>query len=53
MTPTFSTTRPRGRAVSSTGLSTARAFVFSYTCALDDGGHQPFLIRWVSSVTWS
>ena len=53
MTPTFSTTRPRGRAVSSTGLSTARAFARSYSCAPLGGGHQPFLIRWVSSVTWS
>jgi hypothetical protein len=53
MTPTFSTTRPRGGAVSSTGLSTARAFVASYGRAPDLGGHQPFLIRWVSSVTWS
>jgi hypothetical protein len=53
MTPTFSTMRPRGGAVSSTGLSTARPFVGSYGRAPRVDDHHPFLIRWVSSVTWS
>ena len=45
MTRALSTSRPRGGAASSTGLSTARLFA--------EEAHQPFLIRWVSSVTWS
>lgn len=44
----LSTARPRSRAPSSTGLSTALAFD-EERCA----EHQPFLISWVSSVTWS
>jgi hypothetical protein len=34
-------------------LSTARPFVRSYGRAPLLECHQPFLIRWVSSVTWS
>ena len=52
MTRAFSTIGPRGRAPLSTGLSTARPFGGSYGRA-PLGDHHPFLIRWVSSVTWS
>ena len=61
MTVPLSTVGPPGRAPSSTGLSTARVFgrvfvqlfVRSFDLAGRGSAHQPFLISWVSSVTWS